>query len=269
MCIDFFIYFNTIFNIKLKELNLKGLFMKVKLILIIFLLYSANIFAVNFEANLYALAGLQYTIYEKINKNPIIVYPEIGGGLGGEFGIFGNIGANFDIPNATLKSISTLVDFGYDKPSFTVINKYYDLLAHSDKKYYDTTLFDTIYLGFLGKLNFNNNFSFGIGAGVMFPFSGLTLTSGDLDGISRFSYREIKDEYSNPIMPYIKLSFELRKNLRDNLSFIYGLNLFYNFGMKTKPFYNTPDIATYNKISGIGISIFAGISFGRKNKEEL
>lgn len=70
-------------------------------------------------------------------------------------------------------------------------------------------------------------------------------------------------------MPYIKLSFELRKNLRDNLLFIYGLNLFYNFGMETKPFYNTPDIATYNKISGIGISIFAGISFGRKNKEEL
>ena len=269
MCIDFFIYFNTIFNIKLKELNLKGLFMKLKLILIIFLLYSANIFAVNFEANLYASAGLQYTIYEKINKNPIIVYSEIGGGLGGEFGIFGNIGANFDIPNATLKNISALIDFGYDKPSFTVINKYYDLLAHSDKKYYDTTLFDTIYLGFLGKLNFNNNFSFGIGAGVMFPFSGLTLTSGDLDGISRFSYREIKDGYSNPIMPYIKLSFELRKNLRDNLLFIYGLNLFYNFGMETKPFYNTPDIATYNKISGIGISIFAGISFGRKNKEEL
>lgn len=237
--------------------------MKKYIISIIFLLYSINIFAINFEANLYALAGLQYTIYEKINKNPIIVYPEIGGGLGGEFGIFGNIGANFDISNATLKSISALIDFGYNKPSFTVINKYYDLFTRSDIKYYDTTLFDTIYLGFLGKLNFNNNFSFGIGAGVMFPFSALTLTSGDLDGISRFSYSEIKDGYSNPIMPYIKLSFELRKNLIDNLSFIYGLNLFYNFGMKTKPFYNTPDIGTYNKISSIGISIFAGISFGR------
>ena len=36
--------------------------MKKYIISIIFLLYSINIFAVNFEANLYALAGLQYTI---------------------------------------------------------------------------------------------------------------------------------------------------------------------------------------------------------------
>ena len=239
--------------------------MKLKLIIILFILTYSKLLPVNFEANLYALAGLQYTIYQKFNKNPIIVYPDIGGSIGGEFGIFGNIGANFDISNATLKNISALIDFGYDKPSFTVINKYYDLLAHSNKKYYETHVFDTIYLGFLGKFNFNNNFSLGIGAGVMFPFAGFTLTSGDFDDISRFSYREIKDGYSNPIMPYIKLSFELGKHLRDNLLFIYGLNLFYNFGMKTKPFFNTPDIGTYNKISGIGISIFVGISFGRQN----
>lgn len=36
--------------------------MKKYIILIIFLLYSINIFAVNFETGLYALAGLQYTI---------------------------------------------------------------------------------------------------------------------------------------------------------------------------------------------------------------
>ena len=36
--------------------------MKKYIISIIFLLYSINIFAVNFETNLYALAGLQYTI---------------------------------------------------------------------------------------------------------------------------------------------------------------------------------------------------------------
>lgn len=237
--------------------------MKKYIILIIFLLYSINIFAVNFETGLYASVGLNINIFEREESGIIKYGSKTKGFIGGEYGILGNIGANFDIPNATLKNISSLIEFGYNKPSFTVINKYYDLLAHRDKKYYDTTLFDTIYLGFLGKLNFNNNFSFGIGAGVMFPFSGLQLISGDLDGISRFSYREIKDGYSNPIMPYIKLSFELRKNLRDNLSFIYGLNLFYNFGMKTKPFYNTPDIGTYNKISSIGISIFAGISFGR------
>ncbi len=172
--------------------------MKKYIILIIFLLYSANIFAVNFEANLYALAGLQYTIYKKVNKNPIIVYPEIGGGLGGEFGIFGNIGANFDIPNATLKNISSLIEFGYNKPSFTVINKLYQKEWYHSIFYLYAPISRNIYLCFLGKLNFNNNFSFGIGAGVLFPFSALTLTSGDLDGISRFSYSEIKDRYSNP-----------------------------------------------------------------------
>ena len=67
----------------------------------------------------------------------------------------------------------------------------------------------------------------------MFPFSGLTINTDNSQKI-RYSYRDIKDRYSNPIMPYIKLSFELRKNLRDKLLFIYGLNLFYNFGMETK-----------------------------------
>ena len=94
----------------------------------------------------------------------------------------------------------------------------------------------------------------------MFPFSGLTINTDNSQKI-RYSYRDIKDGYSNPIMPYIKLSFELRKNLRDKLLFIYGLNLFYNFGMETKINVN----GEVEKKSSIDISIFAGISFGRQD----
>lgn len=229
---------------------------KYKLILIIFLLYSINIFAVNFEADLYASAGLQYTIYKRFDKNPIIIYPKTTGFIGGEFGVYGCLGANFDIPNNTLKNISALIDLGYCKTSFSTIAKIIDPFGIEQQHYEITsTFFDTIYLGFLGKLNFNKNFSFGIGAGVMFAFSGFTLWhEGD---ISRFSIREIKDTYSKAVMPYIKVSFESRKYLTDKLSFIYGCSLFYNFGLKAKM------IEESIKMSGIGISIFAGISFGK------
>lgn len=226
-----------------------------KYILIIFLLYSINIFAVNFETCLYASAGLQYTIYKEFDKDPIITFPKTTGFIGGEFGIYGCLGANFDIPNNTLENISTLIDFGYCKTSFSEIAKINDMV----REYYNviSTFFDTIYLGFLGKLNFNNNISFGIGAGVMFLFSGFTVWN---DGnISRFSIREIKDTYSSATTPYIKVSFESKKYLMDKLSFIYGLNLFYNFGIKAKMLNSTI------KMSGIGISLFAGISFGRPN----
>lgn len=226
---------------------------KYKLILIIFLLYSINIFAVNFEADLYASAGLQYTICKGVEQNPII---KTTGFIGGEFGVYGCLGANFDIPNNTLKNISALIDFGYCKTSFSTIAKIIAPFGIEQQHYEVTsTFFDTIYLGFLGKLNFNKNFSFGIGAGVMFPFSGFT--TGTMMNDLRFSIREIKDTYSKAVMPYIKVSFETRKYLTDKLSFIYGCSLFYNFGLKAKM------IEESIKMSGIGISIFAGISFGK------
>lgn len=227
---------------------------KYKLILIIFLLYSINIFAINFEADLYASAGLQYTIYKGF-KQPII---KTTGFIGGEFGVYGCLGVNFDIPNNTLKNISTLIDFGYCKTSFSTIAKIDEGDLGNSREYHEvvSTFFDTIYLGFLGKLNFNKDFSFGIGAGVMFPFSGFTAGTM-MNDILRFSIREIKDTYSKAVMPYIKVSFESRKYLTDKLSFIYGCSLFYNFGLKAKM------IEESIKMSGIGISIFAGISFGR------
>ncbi|WP_302366909.1 hypothetical protein [Brachyspira aalborgi] len=234
--------------------------MKKYIISIIFLLYSINVFAVNFETGLYASVGLNINIFEREESGIIKYGSKTKGFIGGEYGILGNIGANFDIPNATLKSISALIDFGYYK---TILSK----IIEPDKLYF--TFFDVFNLGFLGKLNFNNNFSFGIGAGVMFPFSGFTLDSND--NTKRFNYGYIKDNYTKTTMPYIKLVFEGRYYLKEKLLFIYGASLSYNFGME----YKNPTMSWYNengslitsydneKYSYINISIFVGISFGR------
>ena len=53
----------------------------------IFLLFSNIIFAVNFEADLYASAGLQYTIYKGFEQNPAIIFLIYGLSLFYNFGL--------------------------------------------------------------------------------------------------------------------------------------------------------------------------------------
>jgi len=231
-----------------------------KRLTIIFILYSANIFAVEFETSLYATAGLQFTLYD-MQTSPKVAIAKPKGFIGTEAGILGNLGANFDVPNYLLKNISALIDFGYTKTSFSASDDYLII----------TEFFDIIWLGFLGKLNFNKNYSFGIGAGAAFPLYSC-LVDDETSNIQTMNYKDIKNNYTSIVMPYIKLTFDGRRHFTERFSFMYGVSLSYNFGFKSKPtsreYYNGSEyinLSVGEKISAFNLSVFVGVSFGRHN----
>lgn len=195
------------------------------------------------------------------------------------------IGHRFDLKYETgVTSISLLADIGY---SYEIFNALY-FEDNLPKKYInqDVTVFHTLNLGIIPKINFyfpslKIPFSIGLGGGVKIPLSGtrwLTEFSGKLT-TENLSYKDIKETFLYPFMPYIKLTADTYFYVSKQIALTVGLYMLYNFGMQ----YDTdklnaegsselhPDdpleLTEYGYTS-FDIGVTFGISFGRANPKQ-
>ena len=180
-----------------------------------------------------------------------------------------SVGYNHKINNNILTSISILAETGYNFSGY---------MRPKDGDFGEeggTLYFHSLVLGLNPTLNFYNDLSFGIGAGVMFPLSanivGDWIMIGDYSEAKskKLSFKDIKKLYKVPVMPYIKFSVE-RYFKYDKVDFIIGGILTYNFGMSCESELlanNNSILSTFSyssyKFSALSIEVFLGFGFGR------
>ena len=232
-------------------------------ILILLLLFQISVFAADFQTHLSVSAGPNMTFSEakhniwkqyngfrvsniKINLNTLL-----------------SVGYNHKINNNILTSISILAETGYNFSGY---------MRPKDGDFGEeggTVYFHSLVLGLNPTLNFYNDLSFGIGAGVMFPLSANIFGDywshmGTYSTAKKLSFSDIKKLYKVPVMPYIKFSVE-RYFKYDKIDLITGGVLTYNFGMSCER--DALSSATWSyksyKFSALSIEVFLGFGFGR------
>ncbi len=233
----------------------------------IFLLFSNVVFSQDFQARLSLSMGAvmtfstaKHNIWKQYNGFRMGGYPFI-------LNTLFSTGYNFKIKNDILTSISVLAETGYNFSGYS---------RPTDKNFGSeggTFYFHSLVLGLISTLNFYNDVSLGIGAGVMFPLHanifGYWELMGDYTGVKELSYKDIKKLYKVPVMPYIKLSVE--KTIKYNkVDLIAGGVFTYNFGMSCDSevlTYSSKAMASfaYNnyKFSAFSAEVFIGFGFGR------
>ena len=199
-------------------------------ILILLLLFQISVFAADFQTHLSISAWPNMTFSEAKHD----IWKQDSGFRVSDYKISLNIllsaGYNHKINNNILTSISILAETGYNFSGY---------MRPEDGDFGEeggTLYFHSLVLGLNPTLNFYNDLSFGIGAGVMFPLSanivGDWIMIGDYSEAKskKLSFKDIKKLYKVPVMPYIKFSVE-RYFKYDKIDLITGGVLTYNFGM--------------------------------------
>ena len=238
-----------------------------KKIALIFILFSNLIFAADFQTHLSVAAGPNITF----SKAEHDIWKQYNGFRISNFKINLNAllsaGYNHKIKNDILTSISVLFETGYNFSGY---------MRPTDGDFGEkggTVYFHSLVLGLIPTLNFHNDLSLGIGAGVMFPLSA-NITDywdmmGDYEGAKKLSSKDIKRFYKVPIMPYIK--FRVNRYFKyDKIDLITGGVLTYNFGMiceSDKLANNNSILSAFSyksyKFSAFSIEVFLGFGFGR------
>ena len=248
--------------------------MKLKLIML-FIIISSKSFPANFE---FAFGGgvedsaeFSYAYDPATNVWLSESGSRIDNGLSAN--AFIDIGANFELPNTNivLNSVSLLFETGYHY-YMRVRTRYEDYPEYKHRFFYHNLI-----LGVITKLNFNNDISFGIGAGIYLPLYSesskrryevnIGLASYSYNGYKKFDFKKISYMYKVPIMPYIKLNLERNLYMSKRWTFKFGANLIYNFGMefdmdklKSGSYGYGYDKYKFSSLSG---EVFLGFGFGR------
>ena len=245
--------------------------MKLKLIILLFILTCSKLLPTNFEFAFGGGAGTSLD-FSYVKDAPDIQEDE--GGTRIEDGItascFLDIGANFELPNAgALNSVSVLFETGYN---------YYMRVRTRNKKYPEEMhrfFYHNLIFGILPKLNFDYGISLGIGAGIFLPIyseSGKGAYEANLGlagytSVKKFDFEKILHIHKVPIMPYIKLNLEKNFYMSDSWAFKIGANLVYNFGMEydMKKLKSESYEYAYDKykFSSLSFEFFLGFGFGR------
>ena len=195
-------------------------------------------------------------------------------------GVLMQVGHRFDLKYETgVTSISLLADIGYFQELIGMIYTYG--ISGEDYVYIESTKFHTLNLGIIPKVNLyfpkmKIPLSIGFGGGVKIPLSGtrhLLKNSGE-EIIENMSYKDIKETFVHPFMPYIKLTVDTYYYVSDSIALTVGLYTSYNFGMKydteklnaegSSDYYpsSTLELTEYGYTS-YDIGFTFGISFGR------
>ena len=239
------------------------------LILLLLLLFQISVFAADFQTHLSVSAGPNMT-FSKAEHN---IWKQYNGFRVSNIKINLNtllsIGYNHKINNNILTSISILAETGYNFSGY---------MRPEDGDFGiegGTVYFHSLVLGLNPTLNFYNDLSFGIGAGVMFPLSadidGYWDFMGYYKGVEKLSFNDIKKLYKFPVMPYVKVSVERYFNLSDiYIDMIVGGIISYNFGMscekdilsQTRYGLSSFSYESY-KFSAITLEVFIAVGFGR------
>ena len=199
------------------------------------------------------IGGSKIFTKTEVNQNKysyLVDFKTIKGDIFVDFEAIFQLGVKNNINNNIVTGLTSLLEIGYSPYIISTTYK-------GNDKYKDYTFTDRVYLyslvlGALEKIVFNN-FSIGIGSGVLFPISGYGISNNpenvitsvlmpirNASMISPYSkeldYAYIKKIFKVPVAPYIKITAEyaFRPYKMDNaeMDFVLGVYLNYNFGMK-------------------------------------
>ena len=254
-----------------------------------------------FEMNLTIPLGANILFPYAEGANDIIVqlrpysidYKSIEPAINLNAGVLMQIGGSFDLGNETgVTSISLLADIGYYLESFgAAFEKTDDFNLFSINVKEEIIYLHTLNLGVIPKINISipnaTPFSIGLGGGVKIPLSGTRYVTmyprkgNDIE--EKMSYKDIKETFEYPFIPYIKLTMDSSFYVSKSVALVYGLYLSYDFPMK----YDTDKINSDNKIgdqggilagydslklteygsSSFDFGVMFGISFGRPSSK--
>lgn len=237
-------------------------------ILILILLFQISVFAADFHTHIRISTGANMTFSTAEHSLNYSSWQNYSGFRVDSFKNTVNIlllaGYNHKINNNILTSISILAETGYN---FTGYMRPTD---ENFGKEGGTVYFHSLVLGLIPTLNFHNDLSFGIGAGVMFPLSANIFGDywshmGTYSTAKKLSFSDIKKLYKVPVMPYIKFSVEKYLKIKDTVDMVSGAMLTYNFGMSCER--DALSSATWSyksyKFSSLSLEVFLGFGFGR------
>ncbi|MBT8730302.1 hypothetical protein JQ833_08640 [Brachyspira hyodysenteriae] len=244
-----------------------------KLSLVIILILSANIkvfaasgleFSVNVPLGISfgLLQGdipMQYPITETTYFNSM----KLSSAAGFDSGLHIQIGYMFDFSGFGL---SLLGDLGYSFDSYILsisgsqIVYPFNIQAKGDIGLY----MHSFQIGILPKFNFGS-FALGIGGGVKIPFSGTIEGNADITAGSQtvkiFDYKTNykSSDFKAPIIPYIKVTFDYSFFFDDNMAFVVGGYIGYDFGLIDDKSY-TEEV----RIDSFDIGAQLGFKFGAR-----
>lgn len=168
-------------------------------------------------------------------------YDTIKGDIFLDFEAIFQLGVKNNINNNIVTGLTSLLEIGYSP--YIISTKYEGKSGINNYIYTDRVILYSLVLGVLEKIVFNN-FSIGIGGGLLIPIAGLwTSNNIEYDNNSlvipsknKLSYYDIKRLFKVPVAPYIKITAEyaFKPYKMDNaeMDFVLGVYLNYNFGMQ-------------------------------------
>ena len=227
------------------------------LLSIILILFNINILysmSLSPEIGIFMnIGGSKIFTKTEVNQNKysyLVDFKTIKGDIFVDFEAIFQLGVKNNINNNVVTGLTSLLEIGYSPYIISTTYK-------GNDKYKDYTFTDRVYLyslvlGAIEKIVFNN-FSIGIGAGVLFPISGYGISNNPENVITsvlmpirnasmispynkELDYAYIKKIFKVPVAPYIKITAEyaFKPYKIDNaeMDFVLGVYLNYNFGMK-------------------------------------
>lgn len=223
--------------------------MKILFYFIHFILISRIVFA-EFEASIYIPLGINYS-YPNINTKEKVIRDIYLDTMKFSYyfniGVTGNFGYKFNINKN--KAVSILTEIGYSrldfKSSFKVGGNRYNYYANQN------LVFHTLNIGIMPKYCINMSalinpdyngrvdLCIGIGFGMKIALAGEYYnTMNDYDNsnykshlVEKYSFKDIKRKFDYPFIPYIKFQIEDHFYLNENIAFLFGVSLTYNFGI--------------------------------------
>ena len=219
---------------------------KLSLVIALILVANIKVFAESgFEAALSVPLGASFGIFtgETAFTAPVFssVAPAINSEVGFDSGVHAQIGYMFDFGSVGL---SLLGDLGYSYDSYRMsfsLSASNPSIGSYDMKAYYSMYMHNFQIGVLPKLNFGS-FAIGIGGGVKIPMAGTieTKIEANLNGhqldFSQFegSGKYVSSDFKTSIIPYIKATFDYSFFFNDNMAFVLGAYLGYDFGIAYK-----------------------------------
>ena len=185
-----------------------------------------------------------------------------------------NIFAGYAVSDGDV-GISLLLDLGYSHDSFGLSGSYKENDVEKKKKEYYT--FENLSIGILPKFHYQN-FAFGLGLGVKLPLyltHSMELTSGNTttktDGY--YDFNNIKNIIKNPVITYVKLTFDYSIYVHDKAAILLGAYLGTDFGIDLRGndgYYDNAQASWVTTVDSRNLASFdLGIQIGLKLGENL
>ena len=245
---------------------------RLSLVIVLILVANIKVFAESgFEAALSVPLGASFGIFTGESDFTVSAFssvaPAINSEVGFDSGVHAQIGYMFDFGSVGL---SLLGDLGYSYDSYRMsfsLSASNPSIGSYDMKAYYSMYMHNFQIGVLPKLNFGS-FAIGIGGGVKIPMAGTIETKieanlnghqidfSQLDGSAKY----VSSDFKTSIIPYIKATFDYSFFFTDNMAFVLGAYLGYDFGIAYKN--NQELFKEDSRLDSFDIGAEIGFKFG-------